>query len=253
MSKWRNKYEVHPSADVFPMLSDEELRDLGEDIAKHGLQQPLIFKCESGGRRVLLDGRNRLEAMERLGLHLPTAGQTLPRDTDAVSVIISANVHRRHLTKLMRAEMILKACDAAEGHLANDGEVPLSPRHIKGKPGSAPDEVKAKAVATAKEHGISKRTVERALHDYEQPTLHPNAPPKLRAKARRKRKRETLQHYHQLLSSLPRTVEGARRFYLEVVAHVGADPQVEMTAVVDGLQRLADRLAKPNGRAEANA
>ena len=74
------------------------------------------------------------------------------------------------------------------------------------------------AIATAKAmpNGPSKRTVERA---FERATEHPNAPPRLRAKARRQRKRETLQAYHQLLATLPRTVEGARRFYLAVEPH----------------------------------
>ena len=34
---WRDKYKVHPAADVFPMMSDEELAELGEDIKKNGL------------------------------------------------------------------------------------------------------------------------------------------------------------------------------------------------------------------------
>ena len=70
MSRWRDKYKVHPVADVFPMMSDEELRVLGEDIAANGLGVPLDFG-RMGKRRVLCDGRNRLEAMERKGIPLP--------------------------------------------------------------------------------------------------------------------------------------------------------------------------------------
>lgn len=77
-------------------------------------------------------------------------------------------------------------------------------------------------------------------HPIEKPTLHPNAPPRLRAKARRLKKRETLQHYHELLATLPRTSEGARRFYLEIVARHVDDVVAEMQHVVDGLQRIAD-------------
>jgi hypothetical protein len=105
-----------------------------------------------------------------------------------------------------------------------------------------------------KQARVSERTIRSAIaNDYERPTDHQNAPPKLRAKARRQKKRETLQHYHQLLAQLPRTVEGVRRFYLEVVAKLNVDPVTEMTAVVDGLQRIADKQAKSNGRVEANA
>jgi hypothetical protein len=41
-SHWRDKYKVHPAADVFPMLSDDELAKLGEDIKANGLQSPII-------------------------------------------------------------------------------------------------------------------------------------------------------------------------------------------------------------------
>jgi hypothetical protein len=29
MSKWREQYKVHPAADVFPMMTDAELDELG--------------------------------------------------------------------------------------------------------------------------------------------------------------------------------------------------------------------------------
>ena len=37
MSRWRDTCAVHPAADVFPMMSDEEIDDLAADIKKHGL------------------------------------------------------------------------------------------------------------------------------------------------------------------------------------------------------------------------
>jgi ParB-like chromosome segregation protein Spo0J len=64
MSKWRHRYKVHPAADLFPMMSDEELTKLAEDIKANGLQSPITFTMND----VLLDGRNRLEAMERAGV-----------------------------------------------------------------------------------------------------------------------------------------------------------------------------------------
>jgi hypothetical protein len=36
---WRDLLPVHPAAELFPMMSEEELRALGEDIKKNGLRE----------------------------------------------------------------------------------------------------------------------------------------------------------------------------------------------------------------------
>ena len=202
-----------------------------QDIKANGLQSPIICQDIAGAELILLDGRNRLEAMERVGLYDGHV-DTIFVKGDPVSVIISANVRRRHLSKQQQADLIVAAHQALK-----------KPRQVgevsKGGRGKV-NQVKAAAIASAKAmpDGPSKRTVERA---FEKATEHPNAPPRLRAKARRQRKRETLQHYHQLLATLPRTVEGARRFYLEVVSRHPVDLNAELEAVVDALQRLQER------------
>jgi hypothetical protein len=131
-SKWRSTYKVHPAADAFPMLSDDELQKLGEDISANGLNVPLAF-CwvESGtpaAHRVLIDGRNRLEAMERVGIRLQPQSNSLPgrfreketaiiiTDGDPVAHIISLNIHRRHLTKQEQADLIVAAIKAGQKH-----------------------------------------------------------------------------------------------------------------------------------------
>ena len=151
---------------------------------------------------------------------------------DPIAYIVSVNIRRRHLTKQQQADLIV-ATHQGTSHWD-------TLRQDKGERGSTADPVKAAAIATAKAmpNGPSKRTIERA---FEKATEHPNAPPRLRAAARRQRKRETLQAYHQLLATLPRTVEGARRFYLQIVARHVVDIDAEMQAVVDGLQRIASQ------------
>src|SRR5215216_2203690 len=37
---WRDVLPVHPAADLFPMMSPEDLRALGEDIKANGLKHP---------------------------------------------------------------------------------------------------------------------------------------------------------------------------------------------------------------------
>jgi hypothetical protein len=68
MSGWRDVLPVHPAAELFPMMSDAELGELGADIAKHGMTDAVAFWMSGDGEWFVLDGRNRLEAMERAGV-----------------------------------------------------------------------------------------------------------------------------------------------------------------------------------------
>jgi hypothetical protein len=62
---WRDVLPIHPAAELFPLMSQEELRELGENIKIHGLKSHLkVYKSK------LLDGRNRIEAMEFVGVSI---------------------------------------------------------------------------------------------------------------------------------------------------------------------------------------
>ena len=73
---WRDEYKVHPAADVFPMLPDEELDELAADIKANELLEPVeywggpvqsLVDDDDGEIGEILDGRNRLEGCERAG------------------------------------------------------------------------------------------------------------------------------------------------------------------------------------------
>jgi hypothetical protein len=115
---WRN-FPVHPAAKLFPMMSEPELRELGEDIkARKGLMSPIIL-VEEEGRMLLLDGRNRLAAMELVGI-LDWAGlfaggnavQTIPDGLDPYEYVLSVNLHRRHLDAEEKRDLIAKVLKA---------------------------------------------------------------------------------------------------------------------------------------------
>src|SRR5215471_11876663 len=72
MSSWRDIVQVHPACELFPSLSPEELKDLGEDIKKNGLTAQLYKHNQT-----LLDGRNRLDAMELVGYDFERANVPL--------------------------------------------------------------------------------------------------------------------------------------------------------------------------------
>ncbi|MER5348933.1 ParB/RepB/Spo0J family partition protein [Kitasatospora sp. NPDC002551] len=88
--------KIHPYADMFPLLAEDEMHDLAEAIKTHGLLEPIVL----GPDGVLLDGRNRLAACERAGV---TPTFTTYTGTDQVAYILSANVHRRHISAGQRA------------------------------------------------------------------------------------------------------------------------------------------------------
>jgi hypothetical protein len=63
---WRDTLEIHPAAELFPPMSPDELKALGEDIKQHGMMTPITVLMEKG-KTPILDGRNRLDALELAG------------------------------------------------------------------------------------------------------------------------------------------------------------------------------------------
>jgi hypothetical protein len=142
--------KVHPAAALFPMMTDAELDALAKDIEANGLKHPIVIwtpgnwddACQlTYGKRprkrtdigrtgvdwYVLDGRNRLAALERLG-QVKFAADGWPRwcdygeegdygegdaailsasdVPDPFAYVISANAHRRHLTAERKSELI---------------------------------------------------------------------------------------------------------------------------------------------------
>lgn len=92
-------YETHPAADLFPMLPDEELRELARDIKKNGLREAVVV---IGSK--ILDGRNRAFACKMLNLEprfTQYDGKTDP--ASLIDYVVSKNLARRHLTASQRA------------------------------------------------------------------------------------------------------------------------------------------------------
>src|SRR5262245_44342023 len=88
--------EVHPAAQIFPMLPEAELSALSEDIKQNGLIHPIVLDAEG----LLLDGRNRLAACELAKVEPKTVTY---RGLDPLHYVVSANLARRHLNETQRA------------------------------------------------------------------------------------------------------------------------------------------------------
>jgi hypothetical protein len=136
---WRKVLPIHPAAQLLPPLSEHELRELGKSIAARGLLHPIIIFPEPVGdgnkhyRYSLLDGVNRLDAMELVGIdfkidrvdRIPST-VTVQGDVyemrspvimaddcdDPFAFVLSVNLHRRHLTAEQKRDLIAKLLKA---------------------------------------------------------------------------------------------------------------------------------------------
>jgi hypothetical protein len=132
---WRDVLPVHPAAELFPRMSEEELDALAKDIQKYGLTSPIVIGHwdKYDPKFKLWDGRNRLDALEAAGLlecspsesgpdfsfETPTGRRLVPvkvlRECDGhdpYAYVISANIQRRHLTPEQKREIIAKVIEA---------------------------------------------------------------------------------------------------------------------------------------------
>lgn len=91
--------QMHPLANIFPMMDATAFAVLAEDIKHRGLLHPItIYQGK------ILDGRNRLKACRKVGV--------APRFTefkgrDPLGHVVSLNLQRRHLTESQRAMLAL--------------------------------------------------------------------------------------------------------------------------------------------------
>ena len=109
--EWIGEYPVHPVASLFPMIDDESLNALAEDIKKNGQREPIIVAYLDEAmidEPVVIDGRNRHAACKLAGVE-PEFKFVMSLNDRELSPqviadwIISHNLHRRHLTTSQKA------------------------------------------------------------------------------------------------------------------------------------------------------
>ena len=109
--EWIGEYPVHPVASLFPMIDDESLNALAEDIKKNGQREPIIVAYLDEAmidEPVVIDGRNRHAACRLAGIE-PEFKFVMSLNDRELSPqviadwIISHNLHRRHLTTSQKA------------------------------------------------------------------------------------------------------------------------------------------------------
>ncbi len=97
-------YEFHDAANIFPMMSDEQIDELAADIEANGQKFPIELY---DGK--IIDGRNRYMAIMRLDDIEPDFYETDLEGQSAVSYTLSMNLHRRHLDESQKAMVAARA------------------------------------------------------------------------------------------------------------------------------------------------
>ena len=102
-------YPLHPAAELFPVMDEAAFTALVADIAAHGQREPILILDGQ-----VIDGRHRLRACEQLGLE-PLVRQVSADDGDPFSLVVSLNLHRRHLSESQRAMVAAKLATFSKG------------------------------------------------------------------------------------------------------------------------------------------
>ncbi|MGA5879517.1 ParB/RepB/Spo0J family partition protein [Streptomyces cellulosae] len=108
--------QIHPTADMFPMLNTDELHDLAESIKTEGQHEGIVLTADG----VLLDGRNRLAACEIAGVEPRFATYT---GSDPKGLILAHNLRRRHISKGQQAMIVAMARSFSEHSLRHHAKL----------------------------------------------------------------------------------------------------------------------------------
>lgn len=96
-------YQLHPLCTLFPRMVGAEFDALCSDIKANGLRSPVVI--HDG---MILDGGNRYRACLEVGI----APDVVEFDgINIVSFVLSANLHRRHMTPGQQAAIVASAQD----------------------------------------------------------------------------------------------------------------------------------------------
>lgn len=117
-------YQLHPLCTLFPRMAGAEFEALKTDILNNGLHQPIVL--HDG---MVLDGGNRYRACLELGVEPLTEEY---EGDDIVAYVLSANLHRRHMSPGQQAAIVASAQDWDKAHKA--GRSMCSAEHIEADP-----------------------------------------------------------------------------------------------------------------------
>jgi hypothetical protein len=137
-------YEFHPLAALFPMLEEQDLKALAEDIKAKGLTEPITLY-----EGKVLDGRNRYRACDLAEVELRPDHFTQYKGDDALGFVVSKNLRRRHLNESQRASIAAEIANMPQGFRSDQPSANLQ-KVISVPKAAELMNVSTRSVATAK-------------------------------------------------------------------------------------------------------
>jgi len=113
--------QSHELANLFPMMSNEELNTLVEDMRINGYDatSPIVLY-----QKKILDGRNRYKAAQVAKVE--PVFVTFNHGGDPLKFVIRANLHRRHLNETQRAGVAAKMANMPSHRPNKSANLPTS-------------------------------------------------------------------------------------------------------------------------------
>ena len=100
--------KFHPVCELFPAMQEKEFAALVADIAQNGLREPIHVLGQA-----IIDGRHRYRACRATGVK-PRFVEVAD-NADLYALVISLNLHRRHLSESQRAMVAARLANLPHG------------------------------------------------------------------------------------------------------------------------------------------
>lgn len=138
------KLQFHPIANVFPLMEGEPFEALVEDIAEHGVLEPITLFED-----MILDGRNRYRAAEEADIEFEIVDY---EGDDPVGFVISKNLRRRNLTQSQAAMIAADLANMKEGRQTTSSNELVSQSAAAEKMGVS--HISVRRAVHVKDHGV---------------------------------------------------------------------------------------------------
>ncbi len=163
----------HAAANIFPLMPEDELQQLADDIKTNGLKNPIILLDDN-----VLDGRNRMLACKLASVSPDFQSRNAEKLGSPVSWVVSQNLHRRHLKpdqlKAIAAEAVVLMQKETEAR-----QIANLKQNQRQQDSAQPTEVEKSSTseksrdAVAKNFGLSGRTLQPSITNAkERPDIH---------------------------------------------------------------------------------